>query len=125
MPSGKCSLTGLKPNAPGCVPKPQQIDRGIVMNTFALDPQKLVTGCAILMACLVILAAPRLSHAADVQPGNPDQGKILFEKRCTGCHSLDQDKEGPRLRGVVGRKAGKVGSFSYSDGLKDAQFNWD
>jgi cytochrome c len=94
------------------------------MNTF-IEPQKLFTGFAILMACLVILAAPRLSQAADVQPGNADQGKTFFEKRCTGCHSLDQDKEGPRLRGVVGRKAGKIGSFTYSDGLKDAQFIWD
>jgi cytochrome c len=94
------------------------------MNTF-IEPQKLFTGFAILMACLVILAAPRLSQAADVQPGNADQGKTFFEKRCTGCHSLDQDKEGPRLRGVVGRKAGKIGSFTYSDGLKDAQFTWD
>ena len=33
-------------------------------------------------------------------------GKELFEKRCGGCHSLDRDKEGPRLGGVYGRTAG-------------------
>jgi len=76
------------------------------------------------MLCLVLLVAPRMSQAVDVQRGNEDQGKALFEKRCTGCHSLDQDKDGPRLRGVFGRKAGKIESFTYSDGLKAAQFNW-
>lgn len=56
---------------------------------------------------------------------NAEQGRQLFEKRCTGCHSLDQDKEGPRLRNVYGRKAGSVPTFKYSDALKSAQFTWD
>jgi cytochrome c len=95
------------------------------MEEFVLNPQKLFSGGAIVTLCLVLFVAPRVSQAVDVQPGNADQGKILFEKRCTGCHSLDQDKEGPRLRGVFGRKAGKIESFTYSDALKDAKFNWD
>jgi cytochrome c len=53
------------------------------------------------------------------------QGKALFERRCAGCHSLDADKEGPRLRGVYGRRAGSVSSFNYSDGLKRMQMTWD
>lgn len=53
------------------------------------------------------------------------EGKDLFERRCTGCHSLDRDKEGPRLRGVYGRVSGSVPSFSYSDGLKKAAILWD
>ena len=54
-----------------------------------------------------------------------DEGKDLFEKRCTGCHSLDTAKEGPRLRGVYGRRAGRSPDFPYSDALKAAQFTWD
>ena len=57
--------------------------------------------------------------------GDPIRGKDLFEKRCGGCHSLDTDKEGPRLRNVYGRKAGNIASFKYSDALKGAQFTWD
>jgi len=52
-------------------------------------------------------------------------GKSLFEKRCSGCHALDADHEGPRLRGVFGRPAGKVKSFKYSDALQKAKFTWD
>ena len=51
-------------------------------------------------------------------------GKELFEKRCGGCHSLDRDKEGPRLRGVYGRVAGSVDSFQYSEALKKSKITW-
>ncbi len=59
------------------------------------------------------------------QAGDADRGKQLFEKRCTGCHSLDQDKEGPRLRTVYGRQAGSIPTFNYSDALKSAHLTWD
>ena len=52
-------------------------------------------------------------------------GKELFQKRCTGCHALDADHEGPRLKGVVGRAAGTVPTFKYSTALQDAKFTWD
>jgi cytochrome c len=57
--------------------------------------------------------------------GDADRGKQLFEKRCTGCHSLDQNKEGPRLRNVYGRQAGSIPTFNYSDALKSAHLTWD
>jgi cytochrome c len=57
--------------------------------------------------------------------GNADRGKQLFEKRCTGCHSLDQDKEGPRLGNVYGRPAGTISTFKYSDALKSAHLTWN
>ena len=59
-------------------------------------------------------------------PGKDGQdAQSLFQKRCSGCHALDADHEGPRLRGVVGRAAGTVKTFQYSDGLKNAKFRWD
>lgn len=52
-------------------------------------------------------------------------GQVLFEKRCTGCHSLDNAKEGPPLRTVYGRKAGSVPGFEYSDALRNSHIVWD
>jgi cytochrome c len=52
-------------------------------------------------------------------------GKTTFEKRCGGCHALDRDKEGPRLGGVFGRRAGSVSGFGYSAALKNAKLTWD
>ena len=54
-----------------------------------------------------------------------NQGQEAFEKTCGGCHALDTAREGPPLRGVFGRRAGKVEGFRYSDGLKSSQFKWD
>lgn len=80
---------------------------------------------------ILLLVSPLTGRAAGsgamvgYQTGDADRGKQLFEKRCTGCHSLDQDKEGPRLRNVYGRTAGSVSTFKYSDALKSAHLTWD
>ena len=57
--------------------------------------------------------------------GDPARGASLFEKRCTGCHSLTTNREGPRLQGVYGRATGSVPSFPYSDTLKGAHLTWN
>ena len=75
-----------------------------------------------LAAFAFLVLGSTLSIAGPAQgTGN---GKELFEKRCGGCHALDRDKEGPRLRGVYGRVAGSVGSFKYSDALKQSKITW-
>lgn len=73
------------------------------------------TVCAALAGAAVLLAwsAP------------PERGRELFERRCSGCHALDSDKEGPRLRGVYGRKAAGVPGFGYSEALKKSAIQWD
>ncbi|QNI38370.1 heme-binding domain-containing protein [Edaphobacter sp. 4G125] len=53
------------------------------------------------------------------------RGKDVFQHRCTGCHSLDQNREGPHLRGVYGREAGSVTGFDYSTALKQSHIHWD
>ena len=65
------------------------------------------------------------SDAGAAGLGDPARGKAVFEKRCTGCHALDVDREGPRLAGVFGRKAGSVAGFTYSAGLKKSGLTWD
>jgi cytochrome c len=54
-----------------------------------------------------------------------DRGREAFEKRCTGCHSLDKLKIGPPLRGVYARAAGKDPQFAYSDAVKNSSVTWD
>ena len=56
--------------------------------------------------------------------GDAARGEAVFEKRCTGCHAMDSDREGPRLKGVYGRKAGSVAGFNYSAGLKKSGVTW-
>jgi cytochrome c2 len=80
-----------------------------------------MTSClALWVALFTFIALPGLGQAE-----SGEHGKELFEKRCSGCHALDKDKEGPRLRGVFGRTSGTVASFQYSDALKAAHISWD
>jgi cytochrome c len=73
------------------------------------------------LAAFVLLVVGSSQFAAGQSTGG---GKETFEKRCSGCHALDRDKEGPRLRGVYGRVAGSVESFQYSDALKKSKITW-
>lgn len=63
---------------------------------------------------------------ASVGIGDVARGKLVFAKRCTGCHSIDTSdgKEGPKLGGVFGRKAGTVPHFAYSSALKNSGVIW-
>jgi cytochrome c2 len=89
------------------------------------DKASCAAACRIGVAALLLLLAlvnfPKISRAAD----DAAQGKQLFEKRCTGCHSLERNKVGPNLTGVYGRQAGIAPGFNYSPALKSAHFVWD
>ena len=91
--------------------------------------RKMIAMIALAFSAMVVAlassATPGALPASAANTANPIRGKELFERRCTGCHSLDTDKEGPRLRSVYGRKAGSVPAFKYSDALKAAAFTWD
>ena len=87
----------------------------------ASDPVVRPAGVALVLLLLALVVFPKIGRAAE----EADQGKQLFEKRCTGCHSLDRNKEGPNLTGVYGRQAGTAPGFNYSTALKSAHFVWD
>jgi len=62
---------------------------------------------------------------ASASKPDPDRGRALFERRCTGCHALDRVKAGPPLGGVFGKAAGRNQQYPYSDALKNAHISWD
>ena len=83
-----------------------------------------------IFACLatVLLAESQSSlnmHAEALHSDDAEKGKAVFEKRCTGCHALANNREGPRLQGVYGRPSGTVPGFAYSEALKNAHIVWD
>lgn len=53
------------------------------------------------------------------------RGKNLYESRCVGCHSVDDNRVGPAHRGVIGRRAGSVKDYDYSPALKTSKVVWD
>ncbi len=77
---------------------------------------------------LTLYKLSRSSNMSETTPeaaGDATRGKDVFEKRCTGCHAMEADREGPRLAGVFGRKAGSIAEFNYSAGLKSSGLTWD
>jgi len=94
--------------------------RAKTIQNRSLLTSHLVGGIALALALTFLAALGKPASAPDA-----DRGKTIFEKRCTGCHALDIDKEGPRLSGVFGRAAGSVPTFSYSDAVKKSGVTWD
>lgn len=66
-------------------------------------------------AALLVLAA------AGAQAQNADTGKSQFAQ-CRACHTVDagQNRVGPHLFGIIGRKLGTAEKFNYSKAMKDA-----
>jgi cytochrome c len=58
-------------------------------------------------------------------PGDAKRGRAVFDRRCTGCHTMDANREGPKLRGVFGRKAGQVPGFIYTPAFKTSGITWN
>jgi len=80
---------------------------------------------AIVALGVLMLVASSVGLPPEAAAQSGQDGQALFQKRCSGCHALDADHEGPHLRGVVGRAAGSVKTFQYSDALKNAKHVWD
>lgn len=54
-------------------------------------------------------------------------GEQLFNNNCRTCHSWKEgdNRLGPNLHKVVGRKSGTVEGFAYSQSMKQANLTWD
>jgi cytochrome c len=66
--------------------------------------------------------------AQEARPGGePDPGQILFNNACRTCHTLREgdNRLGPNLHAIVGRKAGSLSGYNYSSALKQADLVWD
>jgi len=59
--------------------------------------------------------------------GDPEAGQAVFKSTCTMCHSNQpgQNKIGPTLFGLVGRKTGSVEGYTYSPANIAANLTWD
>jgi cytochrome c len=78
------------------------------------------------LATLAALLPLALGAAPARAEGDPAKGEKVFA-RCKTCHEVakEQNKVGPHLVGVMGRKAGAVEGFKYSDAMKNSGIVWD
>ncbi|AIB15672.1 cytochrome C (plasmid) [Azospirillum argentinense] len=74
-----------------------------------------------LLAFALVASSPGFAAAQDA-----DAGAKVFNQ-CKACHTIEAggpNRVGPNLHGVVGRKAGAVETYKYSDAMKNAGA-WD
>jgi len=79
-------------------------------------------GSAIMLVSAAVLAMPLLARAQ----GDGAAGEKLFA-HCAVCHSTKpgENKFGPSLAGVFGRKSGTAPGYNYSAAMKAANVTWD
>jgi cytochrome c len=77
---------------------------------------------SILLASAGALSLPFAAYAQ----GDAAAGEKVFA-HCVPCHSTKpgENKLGPSLAGVFGRKAGTAPGYSYSSAMKGANITWD
>ena len=92
---------GLKRNA---------MQKGAALGTFAVG--------ALALTCLAGAA-----HA----DGDAAKGTTAFVRQCAICHTSEKggdNRFGPNLFGIVGKKAGTVPGFGYTNAVKN-RANWE
>lgn len=68
-----------------------------------------------------------LASLVPVEAQESDEGMMAFNNACRTCHSFkpDDNRLGPTLHGIVGRKAGSVAGFQFSTAMKSSGITWD
>jgi len=56
--------------------------------------------------------------------GDPGRGEAIYA-RCQACHALASDRTGPRHCGLIGRRAGAIEDFGYTEAMKRSDIVWN
>jgi cytochrome c len=78
---------------------------------------------------VAMLHAPRPSLAQDPtgKAAAAGDGQLAFNNACRTCHTIREgdNRLGPNLHKILGRKAGSLPNYGYSTAMKGADFVWD
>jgi cytochrome c len=62
--------------------------------------------------------------AGVARSGDAKAGEAIYS-RCLACHALAYDRTGPRHCGLIGRRAGTVKDFPYTEAMKRSRIVWN
>ena len=76
--------------------------------------------------CFFAAVAGSVLLAAPVVAGDAAKGEKVF-RRCKACHYIDKEKNktGPHLVDIIGRAAGAVEGYKYSEAMAASGLVWD
>jgi cytochrome c len=80
-----------------------------------------------LSGTICLLSSSTASSQAPTQSPDAAAGQQAFNNACRTCHTMKDgdNRQGPHLHGIVGRKAGALSGYGYSSAMKEAGFVWD
>lgn len=95
-----------------------------------------ISSYAIALCALVLAAHPagaqtedglKTAAAEPAAAGGGDGGEEAYNNACRTCHSIKpgDNRLGPSLSGIVGKKAGGESCYQYSPSLKDSGVTFD
>ena len=81
---------------------------------------------ALSLAALMAINADALGQDTAAKSAAADN-QLVFDNVCRICHTVKEgdNRLGPNLHNIIGRKAGSVPDYGYSSAMKDADLTWD
>lgn len=82
-----------------------------------------IASTALSMTAVLALSTPVFAQGE----GGAKDGQAAFNNACRTCHTVDKgdNRLGPSLAGIVGKKSGSVEGWSYSSALAGGKITWD
>jgi cytochrome c len=76
---------------------------------------------------LTLLGFPAAAQEAARKGADTESGQLTFNNACRTCHTIKEgdNRLGPNLHKIIGRKAGSLANYGYSSAMKGADFVWD
>jgi cytochrome c len=101
--------------------------RNLHLQRRAVMPRSVCKPLNFALSGLVCLLIPNAVLAqASSRPGD-GLGQAAFNNSCRTCHMTKEgdNRLGPNLHKIVGRKAGSLQNYPFSSAMKQAGFVWD
>jgi cytochrome c len=81
------------------------------------------------LSATVYMLSSSSSQAQELRSQGMESGveQQVFNNACRTCHSMKEgdNRLGPNLYKIIGRRAGSLPDYNYSSAMKDADFVWD
>jgi cytochrome c len=76
---------------------------------------------------LMFLGFSAVTQESERKGADTESGQLTFNNACRTCHTTKEgdNRLGPNLHNIIGRKAGSLPNYGYSSAMKGADFVWD
>jgi cytochrome c len=75
---------------------------------------------------MILLSSSAVPQEPARTGADAGSGQLIFNNSCRTCHTTKEgdNRLGPNLHNIIGRKAGSLPNFGYSSAMKGADFVW-